>query len=301
MVSNTAVAAATRPIGARALSRAYYQLTKPGIVYSNVMTAGAGYLFASKWHVYAPAAFALLAGTGLIIAASCVTNNYIDRHIDAKMQRTRSRALASGQIAGSAALAYAAALGGLGFVLLGMTNWLTVWVGVAAVASYVALYGIAKRRSVHGTLVGTLPGAAALVAGYTTVQNRLDVATLLLFIVMVCWQMAHFYSIATFRRADYAAAGLPVRPVKKGIQNTKIHITAYIIAFAVATVLLTTFGYEGYVFAVAMIAVSALWLRRALAGFTAPDATVWARGTFLFSLVVLLVFSVAVSVGVLLP
>src|SRR5262249_4458865 len=148
----------------------------------------------------------LLVGMGLIIASACIFNNYIDRELDAKMARTQKRALVTHEISVAAALLFAIALGAAGFVVLSRTNPLTVAVGPTAIITYVIFYGWARRHSVHGTLVGTIPGAASLVAGYTAATGRLDTAAWLLFAIMVVWQMAHFYSIATYRLADYKAA-----------------------------------------------------------------------------------------------
>jgi protoheme IX farnesyltransferase len=146
----------------KGMIRAYYELVKPGIVYSNALTAAAGFLFAARGSVDFGIFVTLIAGTSLIISSACVFNNYIDRGIDSKMARTKNRAIASGKISGRNALIYAAALGFLGFVLLTKTNVLTLFIGVGAFIGYVVLYGITKRKSVHGTLVGTFPGAASL-------------------------------------------------------------------------------------------------------------------------------------------
>src|SRR5580700_7940247 len=102
----------------------YYRLTKPGIVYSNVMTAAAGYLLASRLHIDWLTFITLLLGTGLIIASACTFNNYLDRGIDQRMSRTKKRALVSGAISGQSALLYAGCLGVLGFILLALTTWL---------------------------------------------------------------------------------------------------------------------------------------------------------------------------------
>src|SRR5579883_810170 len=72
--------------------RAYYALTKPGIIYSNAMTAVSGYIFASLWHVRPLVLLSLVAGTMLLIASACVLNNYIDRPLDRHMKRTQKRA-----------------------------------------------------------------------------------------------------------------------------------------------------------------------------------------------------------------
>jgi len=107
--------------------KAYYQLTKPGIIYGNILTATAGFLFATKLrHIHIGLLLATLIGTALVIAAACVFNNYIDRGIDKKMARTKKRALVQGAIPARNALVYATVLVLAGFgVLIAKTNWLT--------------------------------------------------------------------------------------------------------------------------------------------------------------------------------
>ena len=285
------------------MAKLYYRLTKPGIVYSNVMTTVAGYLFAGRFRGSIAELAVVMFGTGMIIASACVFNNYIDRSIDAKMTRTRRRALVTHEIAVRDALLFGALLGIIGFALLWLTNVMTVLVGVGAFVSYVVLYGVAKRRSVHGTLVGTLPGAAPLLAGYTAVSGRLDMTALLLFLVMLAWQMAHFYAIAIYRREDYAAAGLPVRSVRKGVRNTNVHIVVYMLAYLVVVSALTITHREGYLFALVSIVLGARWLNIAATGLMRPEAdeALWARQTFFWSLIVLLGFSLMLPLGALLP
>jgi protoheme IX farnesyltransferase len=279
----------------------YYYLTKPGIVYSNAMTAAAGFLLASNGHVNFWNLLILIFGTSLIIASACVFNNYIDRGIDAKMARTKKRATASGKISALAVNLYGAALGILGFAILTQTNLITFVIGVAAFISYVAIYGYAKRKTMHGTLVGTIPGSASLIAGYTAATNRLDLAVLLLFLIMLTWQMAHFYSIAILRLKDYKNAGIPVMPVVKGIRFTKLQIIAYVFVFIIATIDLSFFGYTGLSFLFVMSGLGMYWLFKAIDGFKARSDTKWARGMFGFSLIVLLAFSAMISLNSFLP
>jgi protoheme IX farnesyltransferase len=281
--------------------RQYYFLTKPGIVYSNVMTAAAGFLFAADGHVKFRELLALLVANGLVIASACVANNYIDRGIDAKMARTKKRLTASGRISGLYVFLYSAGLGVLGFFILTQTNWLTFAIGAAAFFSYVVLYAIAKRRSVHGTLVGTLPGAASLVAGYSAATGRVDTGALLLFLIMVFWQMAHFYSIAIFRLKDYKKAGLPVMPAVKGVKITKLQIIIYVFAFVIASVDLSFFGYSGLSYLIVMSALGIYWLFKAINGFKARSDLKWARSMFGFSLIVLLAFSLMLALNSYLP
>lgn len=290
-------------MGASATLKQYYRVTKPGIVYGNSITTAGGFFLASLGSINLGLLVATLSGTAGVMASACVFNNYIDRSIDAKMKRTQKRPLVMHTISGQAALLFGAVLGAVGFSLLAtFTNWLTFWLGVVAFVSYLVLYGIAKRKTVHGTLVGTIPGALPPVAGYTAVTNSLDGAALLLFAVLVCWQMAHFYAIAMYRRDDYARAGLPVMAVKYGLHTTKIWILLYVTAFAPLTVLLTVCGYTGVTYLVVMLGVSLLWLRRGFGGLKKDNNDQrWARGMFGFSLIVLLVFSFMIAVDAWLP
>lgn len=280
----------------------YYSLTKPGIIYGNILTAAAGFLLAAKGHVDFGLLLATLAGTALVIGSACVFNNYIDRGIDQKMARTKKRALVAGAVSGRNALIYAAGLSLAGFLALILyTNWLVAAIGLVAFVDYVVLYGISKRRSVHGTLVGAIAGAAPVVAGYCAVTDRLDSGTVVLFLILALWQMPHFYAIAMYRYDDYKAAGLPVLPVKKGLQAAKIQITLYIVAFILACAALTVLGYAGYVYLAVMTSLGLVWLWFGLKGFTAADDRRWARKMFLYSLIMILSLSVMLSVGSILP
>jgi protoheme IX farnesyltransferase len=282
----------------------YYALTKPGIIYGNVLTTTAGFLLAAALadEYSLGVLLAVLAGTALVIASGCVFNNYIDRGIDAKMLRTQKRALVTHAVSGRQALLYASALGVLGFgILASLTNLTTVIIGLIGFLDYVVLYSYFKRHSVYGTLVGSISGATPIVAGYTAVAGTFDEAALALFLMMAVWQMPHFYAIAIYRGGDYAAAGLPVLPVKQGATVATRHIVAYMAAFLVTVPLLSVLSYTGYIYAIVMVGVALWWLRLGLQGFRAKDSKKWARKVFFKSLLVLLALSVMVSVGAILP
>lgn len=283
--------------------KTYYQLTKPGIIYGNTLTAAGGFLLASyTFGFHFGRMVAALVGTALVIGASCVVNNYLDRGIDGKMKRTKNRALVTGSISATAALVYAGVLATAGFALLALfTNTLTVLLGIVAAITYIVLYGITKRRSVHGTLVGSVAGALPPVAGYTSASNSFDTAALIIFVVLVCWQMPHFYAIAMYRMKEYAAANIPVLPIKQGMRATKIQIVIYTVLFLVAVSMLTISGYTGYTYLAVMLGLGLTWLYKQLKGFNAPDDVRWARSIFFFSLFVLMAFSVMLAVGAPLP
>ena len=264
------------------------------------MAAAAGFLLASEWQFSWKNFLATLAGTTLIIASACVFNNYIDRGIDKKMTRTKRRAIASGDVSAVQALSYGVALSLFGFgILLLWTYWLVAAIGAIGLFFYVVVYGIAKRRTVHGTLVGTISGSMPLVAGYVAATKRLDMGAVLLVAIMTAWQMAHFYAIAVYRLEDYRAAGLPMLPVVKGVQRARVEIIGYTVLFAAAVAALTLYGYAGVIFALVMLPVSVYWLWGAFVSTNSNAA--WGRNMFIISLLVLLILCVMLAVGSVLP
>lgn len=281
----------------------YYSLTKPGVLYGNVLTAAAGFLLASRGQVDLWLFAALVVGTTLVIASACVLNNVLDRDIDGVMDRTRKRATVTGSIGVRPAVVFSVVLGVAGMAMLvAWTNWLVVAVGLGGFVVYVVLYGmLSKRLSIHGTLVGSVSGAAPILAGYVAVSGVVDVGAVLVFLAVFLWQMPEFYSIAIYRHEEYARAGVPVISVVRSMRNTKIQILAYTVAFVVSTLLLPVFGYVGIVYTVVMGAVGAYWTWLGITGLRADDDDRWARQMFRFSLVAVLALCLMVSVGPVLP
>lgn len=237
-------------------------------------------------------------GVSLVVASGCVFNNYIDRDIDSVMERTKNRPLVRGLIDPKISLVYASVLGIAGMVLLLVAaNAVAMLIAVVGFVVYVGVYSLyMKRKSVYGTLVGSLSGAAPPVIGYCAVTNQFDTGALILLLIFSLWQMPHSYAIAIFRFKDYQAANIPVLPVIKGISVAKNHIILYIIAFMFATLMLAISGYAGYKYLIVAAAVSVWWLGMALSGYKTTNDRVWARKLFVFSIVAITSLSVMMSV-----
>lgn len=277
--------------------KTYYMLTKPGIIFGNLVTMIGGFALGSIGHMNYALFLATLLGLGCVIASSCVFNNYIDRNTDRKMVRTQNRALPTGVLAVHKALLFAAFLGTAGICILALwTNTLTVVGALIGFFFYVIMYSLLKYVSSHATLIGSISGAMPPVIGYCAASNRFDVGAIILFVILVLWQMPHFFAIAMYRFDDYAAASIPVLPVKKGMNTTKIQMIVYIIAFIIAAVLLTVFGYMGYVYAVVAGSLGLAWLFIGLKGFHKDDDKIWARKMFVVSLVVIMTLCIAITV-----
>lgn len=283
--------------------RAYYSLTKPGVMYGNVLTCVAGFLLAAKGKIDWLLFLAAVGGMALIISSACALNNFLDRDIDKKMERTKKRATVTGEVPPRNAAIFAVAIGAAGFAVLAVfTSWLVTAVGAAGYVVYVVFYGmLGKRRSVHGTLVGSLSGAAPILGGYCAASGKIDAGAVLVFLILFFWQMPEFYSISIYRRKEYAAGGVPVISVVRGIRRTKLEILIYTAAFTLAVILLSVLGPAGYTYLTVMTLLSLYWLWLAVKGQRAADDSQWARGMFRFSLIIILALSVMLSFGSVLP
>lgn len=280
----------------------FYWLAKPGIIYGNLLSTVAGFVLASKSNFHIPLFLATVFGISFVMGCACVLNNYLDRGIDVKMNRTRNRASVTGEIPLVTGLIYAVILGLIGFgLLLLYTNSITVWVAFAGVVVYVPIYGYFKRASSFGTIVGSFAGAVPPLVGYLAVTNKFDAAAWLLLVILGVWQMPHFYAIAIYRKEDYAQAGIPVLPLTAGVRNTKIAILLCIIIFIVASELLYFYHYTGLVYAVIMAVLGIWWLIYGFRGFGNPNEVSYGRKMFMRSLVALLVLNLGICIGVFLP
>ncbi len=125
-------------------------------------------------------------------------------------------------ISGTHALLFAYGLGICGAaVLLVFTNALTLAVASVGFFVYVILYSLWKRHTVYATLIGSIAGAVPPVVGYCAVSNQLDIGAMILFFMLVLWQMPHFFAIAILHYEDYAAANIPYCQLKKACCELK--------------------------------------------------------------------------------
>jgi protoheme IX farnesyltransferase len=266
----------------------YYLLTKPGIILGNLVTVAAGFLLASKGVIHFWLFFATLMGLAFIMASACVFNNYIDRPLDKKMKRTKNRALVTGLISGKNAIAFAIFLGVIGNLILFLyTNLLTVGVAGVGFFVYVILYSLWKGRTIYGTAIGSIAGAVPPVVGYCAVSNHFDAGALILFAMMVLWQMPHFFAIALFHFDDYVAAKIPVLPVQKGMLRTKIHMMLYIVGFIAVALMLTFFNYTGSLYLIVTLSMGLAWLGLCVKGFKSDNDQVWGGHMFRLSLLMI--------------
>ncbi|WP_395480265.1 heme o synthase [Candidatus Curculioniphilus buchneri] len=282
----------------------YLQVMKPGIIFGNLISVTGGFLLASKGQIHYDLFFNTLASVTLIVASSCIFNNYIDRDIDQKMHRTKNRALVKGLVSPKESLIYATVLGIFGFTLLCLAlNYISIWLAVIGFIVYVGIYSLyMKRKSIYSTLIGSISGAVPPVIGYCAVSNQFDAGALILFFIFSLWQMPHSYAIAIFRFEDYQIASIPILPIRLGISVTKHHIVLYITGFMVATLLLVLYGYVGYKYCIVAVTINIIWFSMALQGYkTSINDVIWAKKMFIFSIIAITSLSIMMSLDFVVP
>ncbi|MGB2580413.1 MAG: heme o synthase [Minisyncoccia bacterium] len=278
----------------------YFFITKPGIIGGNAITVVAGFLLASGGGVDLWLLVATLTGLSFVVASGCVFNNYIDRDIDILMERTMGRALAQGAVSPSGALLYASALALIGIIILiASTNILTTIASALGLFIYVVVYSLwLKRKSIYGTVVGSISGAIPPVVGYLAVSNSIDLGALILFFILVFWQMPHSYAIAIYRLSDYMDAGISVLPAEKGLYVTKVHMLISVALFVMASLVLSVFGYAGQLYFCVMILFGLAWFLLCVKGFfiKTTNNKKWARSMYLFSIIIIAIFFLVVLI-----
>lgn len=266
----------------------YRRLVKTGIIYGNSLHYIIGALIAVPlvWADAGRAAIGLIA-TMLLIASACMVNNWLDRKYDTRMERTAGRVTASSRVNARQIYTWASILGLVGAALLFvLVNPLTALLGVAAWVSYSIIYTLSKPHTAWSTIIGTVPGALPALAGYTAVSGEITSAGWWLFGLIVAWQLPHFYAISVYRRSDYRVAGVAVLSTRVSAPTMRVVIIICLLlylAVAVGMAATTLGAVAGGVLVVA----AAVWLLRSSVGtYDNQQHESWARGVFIWSMLV---------------
>lgn len=268
-------------------SRAYqfYQLTKPRVVSLIVFTAVIGMFLATPGMVPAQALLAGTLGIALIAGAAAAVNCLVEQKIDAVMLRTRARPLPSGQLTSLQTLVFAGAIGGIGLAVLHhWVNPLTMWLTLATFIGYAIVYTvILKPMTPQNIVIGGASGAMPPVLGWSAVTGEITADALLLFLIIFAWTPPHFWSLALYRKLDYAKAGVPMLPVTHGDRFTRLHVLLYtIILFACSLAPFAT-RMSGVIYLASAVALGAVFLWYAVRIYVSYSDGL-ARRTFRYSI-----------------
>ena len=193
----------------------YLALTKPRIIELLLVTTFPVMFLAERGVPSVWLILATLVGGSLSAGSANALNCYIDRDIDALMQRTEGRPLVTGAITPRAGLIFALTLGVVSVLWLGLlVNWLSAGLSLAAIVLYVGFYTmLLKRRTSQNIVWGGVAGCVPVLIGWSAVTDSLGWSALVLFLVVFFWTPPHYWPLSMRFRDDYASAGVPMLPV----------------------------------------------------------------------------------------
>lgn len=244
------------------VAAAYLALTKPRIIeLLLITTVPAMVLAAGGWPGWWLVVNTLLGGT-LSAGGANALNNWFDRDIDEVMRRTRRRPLPRHRIEPVAALRFGIALGVAGFLWLWVfTTLLAAAISTAALLFYVVVYTAGlKRRTVQNIVIGGAAGAAPALVGWAAVRDEVGLAAWILFAVVFYWTPPHFWALAIRYRDDYAAAGVPMLPVVRGVEATTRSMLTYSGTMVLISLMLVPVATMGWLYLLAAAGTGAWFL-----------------------------------------
>ncbi|NLA35799.1 MAG: protoheme IX farnesyltransferase [Actinobacteria bacterium] len=215
----------------------YIALTKPRII-ELLLISTVPTMFVAQQGV--PGVWLMIAtvvGGTLSAGGANAINMYVDRDIDALMERTKNRPLVTGLIEPRAALVFAIGLEIIAFGFLWTTvNLLSAVLAVSACLFYVFVYTLwLKRTSEHNIVIGGAAGAMPVLIGWSAVLNEVSWAPIMLFAFMFFWTPPHFWALAIKYKDDYSAADVPMLPSVASYEVVTRKILAYtvlVVAFS---------------------------------------------------------------------
>ena len=198
----------------RARVRDFVTLAKPRLNMLVVASALAGYAMADGEPLGLLRICGVLLGTLLVAGGASAFNQVLERDIDARMRRTRTRPLPDQRLQPIEGVLFGAASTSVGALMItAASNILAAVVALTTLVVYVAIYTPLKRRTSFSTVIGAIPGALPPIVGWAAASGEITAKAWTLFGIMFLWQLPHFLAIASMYREDYARAGLPMLPV----------------------------------------------------------------------------------------
>jgi len=243
---------------------------------------------------------AVMVGGAFASGGANAINNFYDRDIDIKMNRTRSkRHVATGKVSPIGALILGVSLNIAAFVVLWQwANLLSALLALSATLFYVFIYTIAlKRFTSQNIVIGGAAGAIPPVIGYAAINgNALELAPISLFLLIFLWTPPHFWALSLILKDDYQSAGIPMMPVVHGIKSTKKQIFVYTIVLLIFVVLSSIFVSDfGYLYRISSILLTLGFIVFAWKLMRSEDIKM-ALPTYLFSLAYLAVIFICVII-----
>jgi protoheme IX farnesyltransferase len=304
-------AVARRAPNRRTTIRAYIALTKPRIIELLLVTTVPAMVLATRqvpgiqignwaWLVV----WTMVGGT-LAAGSANAINCYLDRDIDLLMTRTRRRPLPAHEVEPERAVVFGIVLGVISFALMAwFVNLLAAFLTLLAIAFYVVVYTmILKRTTPQNIVIGGAAGALPPVIGWAAVTGSVELPAILLFALVFYWTPPHFWALSLRIRKDYAAAGVPMLPVVRGVPETTRQIGLYTILLVAISLILWAVARMGAIYLVSALVLGAIFLRQAYVlwrqGTSSERSTAQAIRLYKYSITYLSLLMLAVAIDAL--
>ena len=239
----------------------YVALTKPRIIELLLVTTVPTMVVAERGLPSLWLVAATVIGGTLAAGGANAINMYVDRDIDAVMERTRNRPLVNGVVTPRNALVFAVGIEVAAFVWLwALVNLLSAVLAVAACLFYVFVYTLwLKRTSERNIVIGGVAGAVPVLIGWSSVTNSLDWAPVVLFAVIFYWTPPHFWALAIKYKDDYSSVNVPMLPSVASLRTTAIRILAYTLLLWALTILFWPVAEMGWIYGASALVLGALF------------------------------------------
>lgn len=249
-------------------------LTKPRVVLMVLVTTVVGYYVGLKGAPDYARLVHLIIGTMLAAGGTLALNQYWERDVDSRMDRTCVRPLPAGRISPLEALIFAAAVAAAGLGYLGaFVGGLALLVTAATTMLYLFAYTPLKLRTPLCTIVGAVPGALPPVTGWVASREGLGLGAWVLFGILFLWQLPHTLAIARLYRDDYARAGVRLLPVVDADgTSTERQIVIGCLALLAVSLLPTLIGLAGPVYFVGAFVLGAIFVALGIRQALSPSA-----------------------------
>jgi heme o synthase len=250
----------------RQTTAAYFQLTKPRIIVLLLVTTVPAMVLAGRGVPTIGLVLATLVGGAIAAGSANAINCYLDRDIDEVMRRTRRRPLPAHKVTPERALAFGYVLGTISFFFLSIAvNVLAASLALSAIAFYVFVYTMwLKRSSVQNIVIGGAAGAVPALVGWAAVTGSVGLAAWVLFAIVFVWTPPHFWALAMRYSGDYRAAGIPMLPAVRGMEETRKQILLYSLVLFGTSLVLVPVASMGVVYTAAAVGLGGWFVWRAL-------------------------------------
>jgi protoheme IX farnesyltransferase len=242
--------------------KAFVALTKPRIIELLLITTVPVMFLAARGVPDLWLVLVTCVGGYLSAGGANALNMYIDRDIDALMDRTSQRPLVTGIVSPREALVFGLTLAAVSTVWFGvLVNWLSAWLSLGALLFYVVVYTlILKRRTAQNIVWGGIAGCMPVFIGWSSVTDSLSWAAVVLFLVMFFWTPPHYWPLSMKVKDDYARVGVPMLPVLASNKVVARQIVLYSWVMVAVSLLLTPLGYTGWFYTAVALATGGWWL-----------------------------------------